>query len=199
MVKQRYSVSDLPYAYDALEPVISKEVMELHHDKHHLGYVKGTNAAISLLESSRGGDTEVDLKGVLKNLSFNLNGHLLHELYWTNMRPSRKNNEPSAVLSKILDEAFGCIDDFREEFMTAALSVEGSGWGVLLKNIDNDFIVMQVEKHNMLHIAGYEAVLVVDVWEHAYYLDYKNDRSAYLDAWWDVVNWDDVEKRVIGR
>jgi superoxide dismutase, Fe-Mn family len=196
MVKQRYSLSDLPYAYDALEPVISEEILKLHHDKHHMGYVSGTNSALELLEKGRHGDAEINVKAVMKDLSFNMNGHLLHEIFWTNMRKPKKGNEPSAVLSKVFDESFGCIDYFKEEFSAAAASVEGSGWSALLRSADNDLFVMQIEKHNLLSIVGFTPVLVLDVWEHAYYPDYKNDRKAYIDAWWDVVNWDDVDKRL---
>lgn len=196
MVSIKYSLTDLPYGYADLEPVISEEIMTLHHDKHHMGYVAGTNKALEILEKSRTGDEEINTKAVLKDLSFNMNGHLLHEIFWGNMRAPQKDNEPSAMLSKVFDESFGCIDYFKEEFSAAAASVEGSGWAALMKSDSNEFVVMQIEKHNLLGIAGFEPVLVLDVWEHAYYLDYKNDRKAYVDAWWDVVNWDDVERRI---
>lgn len=191
-----YSLPDLPYAYDALEPVISKEIMQLHHDKHHLAYVNGANTALEQLEKARKGEIEINIKAVMRDLSFNLNGHLLHEIFWENMRPAAENNMPEGEVLELLEKNFGSFDAFKKEYSDAAKAVEGSGWVVLMKDEEKNLFVGQLEKHNLLGINGFTPILVNDVWEHAYYLDYKNDRGAYVENWWKVVNWEDVAKRL---
>lgn len=197
MAVVKYSLPELPYAYDALEPVISKEIMELHHDKHHLAYVNGANSALELLEKGRKGEAEINIKAVMRDLSFNLNGHLLHNIFWTNMRAQQDSNEPDGEVKKLLESSFGSVEAFKKEFADAAKAVEGSGWVVLAKDDEKNLFVFQLEKHNLLGINAFTPVLVNDVWEHAYYLDYKNDRGAYVDAWWKIVNWDDVNNRLL--
>lgn len=195
---KKFELPPLPYAYDALQPHISKEIMTLHHDKHHLAYVNGANAATEKLEKSRKGEMEIDLKATLRDLSFNLNGHILHSIFWSNMSPSGKGggNAGGKIADALLRD-FGSIDAFKKEFGNAAKGVEGSGWAVLVWEPHSEqSFVMQVEKHNLAHIAHAKVLLVLDVWEHAYYLDYKNDRGKYVDSWWNVVNWDDVDKRI---
>ncbi|WKZ31580.1 MAG: superoxide dismutase [Candidatus Dojkabacteria bacterium] len=196
MVKQ-YTLPDLPYAYEALEPVISREIMQLHHDKHHAAYVNGANAALKTLEEGRQGK-EINVKAVMRDLSFNLNGHLMHSIFWANMRAAEEENEASDRLQSLLAEQFGSYEAFKAEFAAAGKAVEGSGWVALCANATNDLVVMTFEKHNLLSLVTFDPVLVLDVWEHAYYLDYKNDRGAYVDAFWKIVNWEDVEMRVIG-
>lgn len=197
MVNIQYELPDLPYAYNALQPVISEDIMKLHHDKHHKGYVDGANKALELLEGYRNGN-EINIKAVMRDLSFNLNGHILHEMFWKNMKPYSKDNAVNDEVKYILDTNFGSFENFKKEFSDAGKAVEGSGWVTLLRDDSGKLIVMQVEKHNLLNIHGFKPILVNDVWEHAYYLDYKNDRAAYVDAWWDVVNWDDVLERIKG-
>lgn len=191
-----YSLPDLPYAYDALEPVISKEIMQLHHDKHHLAYVNGANTALEQLEKARKGEIEINIKAVMRDLSFNLNGHLLHEIFWENMRPAVENNMPEGEVLELLEKNFGSFDAFKKEYSDAGKAVEGSGWVVLMKDEEKNLFVGQLEKHNLLGINGFTPILVNDVWEHAYYLDYKNDRGAYVENWWKIVNWEDVGKRL---
>lgn len=192
---KKVELPTLPYAYDALQPHISKEIMTLHHDKHHLAYVNGANAALEKLEKSRKGEMEIDLKATLRDLSFNLNGHILHSIFWPNMKPNGGGDAGGKIADQI-NKDFGNFAAFTKEFGTAAKGVEGSGWAVLVwEPHSNQSIIMQVEKHNLAHIAHAKLLLVLDVWEHAYYLDYKNDRGKYVDSWWNVVNWDDVEKR----
>jgi Fe-Mn family superoxide dismutase len=195
MLKE-YILPDLPYDKSALAPFISEEIMTLHHDIHHAGYVKGANAALKRLESIRAGEAEGSLKSVMKDLAFNLNGHLMHEIFWTNLKPPVENNSPSDSMKQMLDTNFGSFEAFQKEFSTASASVEGSGWGVLAADNDKNLVVHQVEKHNLHHMAGFKPVLVLDVWEHAYYLDYKNKRGDYVEAFWNIVNWEDVEKRI---
>jgi len=195
---KRFELPALPYAYDALQPAISKEIMTLHHDKHHLAYVNGANAALEKLEKSRKAEMEIDLKATLRDLSFNLNGHILHSVFWPNMAPAGNGGgNPGGKIADMIKRDFTSIDAFKKEFGTAAKSVEGSGWAVLAWDTNSEqLFVMQVEKHNLAHIANAKILLVLDVWEHAYYIDYKNDRGKYVDNWWNLVNWDDVEKRI---
>lgn len=189
----KYTLNDLPYNYDALQPVISAEIMQLHHDKHHAAYVNGVNSALESLEKARNGDTSINVKSVLNSLSFNLNGHLMHDLFWRVMRPALDNNAPTKAFLKVIETNFGSLEMFKAEFATAAKTTEGSGWATLSKDRSGNLLVNQVEKHNLLHIAGFTPILALDVWEHAYYLDYKNDRAAYIESWWKVVNWAEVE------
>lgn len=185
---------DLPYKYGALEPVISKKIMELHHKKHHQGYVDGTNVALDRLMRFREGE-KLPLRPVLRDLSFHMNGFRLHNIFWTNMEPPVENNTPSGLIADLIDKNFGSFDVFKHEFSTAAKTTEGSGWAILATN-GKRLLVNQIEKHNSMHIAGFEPVLVLDVWEHAYYADYLNNRGEYVDKWWQVVNWDNVEMRL---
>lgn len=183
---------DLPYKYDTLEPAISKKIMQLHHDKHHAGYVKKANKAIERLQSQN----EVNYKHVLRDLSFNLNGHILHSVFWQNMKPYEKDNPPNEKVKKLLKANFGSFEIFKQQFSDVAASVEASGWGALVKDGNNQLQTIQIENHNKLFLNGYQLVLVVDVWEHAYYLDYQNQRQKYLQNWWQVVNWQNVESRL---
>lgn len=182
---KQISLKALPYQYDTLEPVISREIVELHHDKHQLAYVNATNAAIEKSEKNR---------EVMRDISFNYNGVLLHEIYWDNMRGPRENNKPSDSLMGVIVNDFGSWEKFQSEMSQAATTVEASGWAVLWKT-ENGLLIGQLEKHNLLGINGSKPILVNDVWEHSYYLQYKNNRAEYVKNWWQVVNWEDVEQR----
>jgi len=175
----KLTVNKLPYEYNALEPVISKQIMELHHDKHYVNYVNAFNA---LLDQG-------------KISSFNYNGAILHDLFWNNMKKPIDNNKAGGTLLKQLETDFGSFESFQQEFSTAATTVESAGWAVLWKT-PMGLAVGQLEKHNLLGLNGATPVLVLDVWEHAYYLQYLNDRKSYVEKWWNVVNWQDVEIRL---
>ncbi|MBD3362852.1 superoxide dismutase [Candidatus Dojkabacteria bacterium] len=193
-VMKKYKLPDLIYSYNSLEPVISEEIMQLHHRKHHAGYVKKANKALEVLDA---GDYS-NIKHVLRDLSFNLNGHKLHSVFWKSMRAPDESNSSSPKVKKKIEEKFKSFKRFKELFANTAKSVEGSGWAVLLGNERNDnFEIMQIENHNKLYLTNYKLLLALDVWEHAYYLDYKNDRNEYVDRWWNVVNWDEVEQKLI--
>jgi len=193
----KYVLPDLPYAYNALEPVISEEIMKLHHDKHHAAYVNNANAALEKLDKARKGELQVDIKAVLRDYSFNYGGHVLHSTFWPNMAaPGKGGGSPGGALADKLKMDFGGFDKFKAQFSDAARTVEGSGWALLLHdNMSDQLVLTQVEKQNFMHLAQLPILLGIDVWEHAYYLQYKNDRGAYVDKWWGVVNWDDVAKR----
>ncbi|NLC16140.1 MAG: superoxide dismutase [Firmicutes bacterium] len=187
----------LPYPYDALEPVISKETLTLHHDKHHLGYVNNLNKAEKALAAARQAGDMALIRFWETELAFHGSGHILHCIYWTNMKPGGPE-QPGPFLSRQIELAFGDFDAFRNQFLAASNAVQGSGWGILAWNPAwGRLEILQAEKHENLTQWGAIPILVADVWEHAYYVDYRNERRRYLDAWWTLVNWDDVERRLL--
>jgi Fe-Mn family superoxide dismutase len=193
---KRLELPDLPYKYDALEPVISKAIMTLHHTRHHLAYVTGVNAAMDKLEKARAGEgLEIDYKAVMRDFSFHMSGHKLHSIFWKNLRKSSKDNAPTGSLLEKINEQFGSFTAFQAEFAGASKSVEGSGWVALIQDGD-DLHIIQIQNHNLLSVLETKTLLVLDVWEHAYYLDYQNDRGKYVDAFWNIINWDDVAARL---
>jgi len=190
-----YELPDLPYDYDALEPAIDARIMELHHDKHHQGYVNGANAALEKLESMRSSGDFSDVKAVKRDLSFNLSGHVNHSIFWENMSPDG-GGEPGGALADAIEADFGSVEAFMDDFAAASKAVEGSGWGMLVHDpVADKLMVVQAENHNNRAVQGSTPLLVLDVWEHAYYLQYENDRGSYVDNFWDVVDWDDVAAR----
>ena len=193
---QAYTLPPLPYAYDALEPYIDAQTMQLHHDKHHQGYVDGANKAQQVLAAARDSGDYALIDHWEKKLAFHTSGHALHSVFWPNMAPEKKTGKPSHELSKSLDTAFGTRDKFQAQMTAAAVAVEGSGWGILGYNpLNQSLVVLQAENHQKQCIWSVVPILVVDVWEHAYYLRYQNKRADYVKAWWNVVNWDDVSRR----
>ncbi|MEB3860866.1 MAG: superoxide dismutase [Desulfurococcales archaeon] len=193
----RYELPPLPYAYNALEPYIIEEIMKLHHQKHHNAYVKGANAALEKIEKYLKGEAEINVKAVLRDFSFNYGGHIMHSIFWPNMAPQGKGGgTPGGSLADAIEKQFGGFDGFKKLFSAAAKQVEGVGWAFLAVDpLTGELRIGQIEKHNVLATAGLVPILVIDVWEHAYYLQYKNDRGSYVENWWNVVNWDDVAAR----
>ena len=193
-----YTLPKLPYDYGDLQPYMSKEQLTIHHDKHHQGYVNGANAILQKLDKARKEGADLDIKSTLKELSFNIGGNLLHSLFWNNLAPPKKaGGKPGGALGDALDKEFGSFDRFKKEFTQAAQSVEGSGWAVL--TIDKQTkrpVIMQLEKHNTNVYPGFHILMVLDVWEHAYYIDYKNDRAKYIEAFWNIVNWNKPNERL---
>ncbi|MGZ4934512.1 MAG: superoxide dismutase [Halobacteriota archaeon] len=193
-----YSLPELPYGYNALEPYISEAQLRIHHDKHHLAYVNGANALFKKMDDARQSNAEIDVKAALKELSFNIGGHILHKLFWPTMAPAGKGGGgmPKGKLADAINAEFGSFDRFKMEFSKAAVSAEGSGWAALtLDKLTGRPLIMQIEKHNINVYPTFRIVMVLDVWEHAYYLDYKNERPKFVDAFWNIVNWDEVNKR----
>jgi len=193
-----YILPELPYGYRDLEPHISEEQLRIHHQKHHQGYVNGANTIFQKLEKARKDGTDLDVKSTLKELSFNIGGHILHSLFWPNLAPAGKGGgKPGGVLGGAIEKEFGSFERFKKEFTQAAVSVEGSGWATLsFCRQTNRPIIMQIEKHNTNVYPMFRILMVLDVWEHAYYLDYKNERAKFVDAFWSIVNWDEVNKRL---
>ena len=193
-----YQLQPLPYEYNALEPVISEGLLRLHHDKHHAAYVNGANAIVQKLGKARKENADLDMKAICKEYSFHFGGLFLHERFWQNMGPANKaGGKPGGRFGDLINKEFGSFDRFKKEFTQVANSVEGSGWAAVVYcgHIETPVIV-QIEKHNINVTPQQKVLLVLDVWEHAYYLDYKNDRAKFIENWWNVVNWDAVEKRL---
>ena len=197
--KKLYSLPPLPYAYNALEPFISEAQLRLHHDKHHAAYVNGANAILERLEKARQTGTDVDMKATLKELSFQAGGHVLHSLFWQNLAQAAKaGKEPVGALADVLKNEFGSFERFKKEFSAAAASTEGSGWAALAWcGMTGRPLIMQIEKHNVNVYPMFRILMVLDVWEHAYYLDYKNERPKFVEAFWNIVTWDEVNKRLV--
>ncbi len=193
-----YVLPELPFGYRDLEPHISEKQLRIHHDKHHQGYVNGANAILQKLDKARKEGADLDIKSTLKALSFNIGGHILHSLFWPNLAPAGKGGgKPGGALGDAIEEEFGSFERFKKEFSQAAVSVEGSGWAALsFCRQTNRPIIMQIEKHNTNVYPMFKILMVLDVWEHAYYLDYKNERAKFVDAFWSIVNWDKVNKRL---
>jgi len=191
-----FTLPKLPYDYNALAPYISEQQLKLHHDKHHQGYVNSANAAFEKLDKARSENAEIDMKATLKELSFNVGGHLLHSIFWDNMAPAGKGGgKPGGAVADMIDMGFGSFERFKKEFTTAATSVEGSGWAALAVHpCIGRPLIMQIEKHNVNVYPSFKILMVLDVWEHAYYVDYKNERAKFIEAFWNIVNWDYVNK-----
>ncbi len=193
-----YTLPPLSYGYGDLAPVISEEQLRIHHDKHHNAYVVGANAILEKLDAARKTGADLDMKATLKELSFHVGGHHLHSLFWKNMAPAGKGGggTPSGALADACMAEFGSFERFKKEFSAAATSAEGSGWAALsVCKTTGRPLIMQIEKHNVNVYPGCPILMVLDVWEHAYYLDYKNDRAKFVENFWQIVNWEAVAKR----
>ena len=190
-----YSLPDLPYDPGALEPHISGRIMELHHGKHHATYVKGANTALEKLQEVRGKDDFSLISMLEKNLAFNVSGHVLHSVFWTNLSPNG-GGDPSGDLGNAIDETFGGFPNFRSQMKEAAATIQGSGWALASwEPLAKRLVVQQVFDHQGNHGQGTVPLLAIDAWEHAYYLQYQNEKTKFFDAFWNVVNWDDVARR----
>jgi Fe-Mn family superoxide dismutase len=190
-----YSLPELPYDYSALEPHYSAQVLELHHDKHHKAYVDGANATIEKLEKARSDDDFGAINQLQKNLAFHLSGHVLHSMFWENLSPDG-GGTPAGELEAAIEQSFGSFDGFRNQLTEAALNVQGSGWGALTwEPLGQRLIVEQVYDHQSNVGQGAPPLLVLDMWEHAYYLQYKNVKADWVKAYWEIVNWPDVSAR----
>lgn len=190
-----YTLPDLDYDYAALEPHISAQIMELHHSKHHNTYVQGANAALEKLEEAREKDDNAAINLYMKNLAFNLGGHSNHSVFWKNMTPEGQER-PEGELASAIDEYFGSFEKFQAQFTAVATGIQGSGWGILAYDtIGQRLTLFQLYDQQGNVPVGVVPLLMLDMWEHAFYLDYKNVKGDYVKAWWNVVNWDDVAKR----
>ncbi len=191
-----YSLPDLPYDYAALEPHVSAQIMELHHDKHHAAYVTGANQTLEKLAAARDKDDFGAIVGLEKTLAFHISGHVLHSIFWKNLSPDG-GDKPDGALGSAIDENFGSFDKFKAHFTQATSTIQGSGWGVLAyEPLAGRLIVEQVYDHQGNVGNGSVPLLVFDAWEHAFYLQYKNVKADFFAALWNVVNWSDVAARL---
>lgn len=196
MAKGLYKLPDLKYGYSDLEPYISEEQLRIHHDKHHQAYVTNANSLIEMMDRARKDGTDFDYKASAKALAFNLGGHVLHDHFWREMTSeSNASKEAVGELSEKIKDNFGSFDRFKKEFTQVASSVEGSGWAALtFCNDTKRLMIMQIEKHNVNIAPDYPILMVLDVWEHAYYIDYKNDRGKFIEGFWNIINWEEIDK-----
>jgi len=190
-----YQLPDLSYDFGALEPHLSARILELHHDKHHRAYVDGTNATLEKLAAARAAGDFSAIVGLEKTLAFNMSGHVLHSMLWENLSPNG-GGEPTGALADAIGENFGGFDAFKAQMTNATITVQGSGWGALVwEPLGKNLLVQQIYDHHANSVQGSTPLLVIDAWEHAYYLQYENRRPDYVNAVWNVINWDDVAKR----
>jgi Fe-Mn family superoxide dismutase len=186
-----YTLPDLPYAYDALAPHISQETLELHHDKHHAAYVKGANETLERLP----GAEAWQVPGLERALAFNVAGHALHSLFWECMSPEF-DQQPSGSLAAAIDRSFGSFDAYSERFKAAMTTVQGSGWALLVwEPISGALQILQGMNHENALTPGATVILAADAWEHAYYVDYRNDKAAWAEAFFHVTDWATIGQR----
>jgi Fe-Mn family superoxide dismutase len=192
----KHELPALPYDYNALEPYYDEQTVRLHHDAHHKSYVDGLiNAEARLAEARDKGDFSL-IKHWERELAFHGSGHLLHTLFWNNMKPNG-GGQPTGKAAELIEQHFGSFEAFKKQFSAAAVAVEGSGWAILCYNpAFEKLVILTAEKHQNLTQWGVVPLLTIDVWEHAYYLKYQNKRAAWVEAWWNLINWDDVNKRI---
>ena len=193
-----YKLPDLPYAYDALEPYIDAKTMEIHHSKHHQAYITKVNTA---LEGTSFENTTIDelcrnlsdlpenIKGAVRN---NGGGHFNHSLFWSILSPKNESSEPSVDLNKAINDSFGSMESFKEEFSNAAATRFGSGWAWLIKEDNGSLTISSTSNQDNPLMEGKTPILGLDVWEHAYYLNYQNRRPDYINAFFNIINWDAV-------
>ncbi|GAB3700488.1 superoxide dismutase [Mariniluteicoccus flavus] len=190
-----YELPDLPYDYSALAPHIAPEIMELHHSKHHATYVKGANTAVEKLEEARAKGDLGYVNQLTRDLAFNLGGHVNHSIFWKNLSPE-VGDRPTGNLEVAIDEFFGGFDAFQKHFTAAATGIQGSGWAVLAWDVLGKRLnVFQMYDQQAQVPEGQVPVVQLDMWEHAFYLQYKNVKPDYVKAWWNVVNWADAQER----
>lgn len=191
-----YTLPELPYDYAALEPHISAKIMELHHDKHHAAYVAGANAALANLEAAREAGDLSKINQFSKDLAFNLGGHTNHTVFWNNLSPNG-GGRPEGELLAAIEDAFGTFEKFQAQFAAAATGIQGSGWAVLAyDSISGRLNIFQLFDQQANVPVAQTPIFMLDMWEHAFYLDYLNVKADYVKAIWNIVNWEDVSVRL---
>ncbi|MBS0648586.1 MAG: superoxide dismutase [Verrucomicrobia bacterium] len=196
----KYELPQLPYDFSALEPVISGQIMELHYTKHHQGYVNNLNTA---LEKYQEAESKKDISAMIalqSAIKFNGGGHVNHSIFWTNLAPVGKGGgePPKGELAQAIKENFGSLENLMEKFSGMTVAVQGSGWGWLgYDKLKSELVITTCANQDPLSTQGYVPLLGIDVWEHAYYLQYKNVRGDYVKNIWKIINWHNVEERFL--
>jgi len=191
-----YVLPDLDYDYSALEPHISGQIMQLHHDKHHAAYVTNANATMEKLQGAREKGDFSTIAGLERALAFNVSGHVLHSIFWKNMKKGG-GDKPAGALAQLIDRDFGSFDSFQKQMIEATTTVMGSGWGALVWDPASErLLTAQIYDHQGNAVQAGVPLLVIDAWEHAFYLQYKNVKADFFKAVWNVFNWDDVQARL---
>lgn len=190
-----YTLPELTYDYAALEPHISARIMELHHSKHHAAYVAGANTALEQMEEARANNSFGAINKLEKDLAFHLGGHINHSIFWTNLSPDSAD-KPVGELAAAIEEFFGTFEAFKAHFSAASLGIQGSGWGILSWDpVGSRLIIQQLFDQQANTAQATIPILMLDMWEHAFYLDYQNVKADYVAAFWNIVNWDNVAQR----
>ena len=193
-----YTLPKLDYGFKDLEPHLSAEILELHHDKHHAAYVDGANSTLDNLDEARDAGDFSALNKLEKDLAFHVSGHGLHSLLWKNLSPSG-GGSPGGDIGARIDEAFSSFDAMKDQMSAAALGVQGSGWATLAwEPMAGSLVIEQVYDHQGNSGSATAPLLVLDMWEHAYYLQYRNEKAKWVEAFWNLVDWEDVDKRLAG-
>src|SRR5579872_2054121 len=194
----RYVLPDLEYDFAALEPHISGRIMELHHGKHHKAYVEGANKTLEQLQEARQ-KGKLDNAGALEGkLAFNVSGHVLHSIFWRNLMP-KGGGKPGGELAQTIERHFGSFELFKQQLTETAASIMGSGWAALMwDTVSAQLLITQIHDHQSSTMQGAVPLLVLDAWEHAYYLQYQTEKAKYFEAVWNLWNWQDVAQRLEG-
>ena len=193
-----YELPKLPYKISALEPHVSAEALQLHHEKHHNAYVEGANKTLESLAEARDKGDYSSLNQLQKNLAFHLSGHVMHSIFWKIMSPDGGGKPGDKLLDRIQDD-FGSLDAMQKQVSECALSIQGSGWASLAwEPLGQRLVIEQVYDHQGNIGNATVPLLVLDMWEHAYYLQYRNEKAKWVKAFWDIVNWSDVQERLRG-
>jgi Fe-Mn family superoxide dismutase len=191
----KYTLPDLDYDFAALEPHISGRIMQLHHGKHHAAYVAGANTTLDLMAEARDKNDLTWINKLQKDLAFNLGGHVNHSIFWKNLSASG-GDKPTGELAAAIDEFFGSFDGFRAHFTANAMGIQGSGWSILAWDVlGQRLIIEQLYDQQGNLVAASVPLLMLDMWEHAFYLDYQNVKADYVSAFWNIVSWQDVQAR----
>jgi len=193
----KYVLPDLPYDYAALEPHISAEIMRLHHDKHHRAYVDGANQALDELSEARRTNDFARIAAIEHRLAFNVSGHVLHSLFWQNLMPGGGDRPDGAFAAQIAQD-FGSFDTFKTQMIRAASTIMGAGWAALAWDPASlRLLTVQIHDHQSDIAQGSIPIMVLDAWEHAYYLQYRTDKARFFEAVWNLWNWEDISTRYL--
>jgi len=190
-----YTLPELPFDPGALEPHVSGRIIELHHGKHHAAYVKNANATVEMLEDSRAKGDYTRIAALERALAFNLSGHILHSIFWQNLTP-KGGDKPAGPLAAAIDHDFGSFDAFKKQMNEVAATVMGSGWAALVwEPVGRRLLISQIYDHQSNIGQGSTPLMVIDAWEHAYYLQYANEKAQFFGALWNLWNWTDIQNR----